>query len=132
MRVLVVDDEPLIASGIRKLLERRGDTVVTAHSALEAVDLFRLEHFDLAIVDFQLGTTMTGLDVGKHAPRGCALVMVTGYSPEEMRGNWQDPLGGFLAVVGKPEFVDELLAIRDRVERAMEDTPAEGYRGKKP
>jgi CheY-like chemotaxis protein len=118
---LVVDDDPNICRKLRRDLERLGHTVVTAHSPLEAIDALRTNCFQLALIDYELGHPLTGLDVGRHAPRNCALIMVSGHSPEEMRGRWEDPLKGFLAVVGKPELFG-LTVLVHRVEEMQEIT----------
>ena len=120
MLILVVDDEPDVIASIRRAL--RADTVIGASSALEAVDILAHEPIDLAFVDWNLGGTMTGIDVGRHAPRRCALVMVSGYTLKDIRAGWQDPLGGFLEFIEKPWTLQALRALRDRIEESKEIT----------
>lgn len=51
LRVLVADDEPSVRATVRRLLERRGATVVVAADGLEAETRLRDERFDLVVTD---------------------------------------------------------------------------------
>ncbi|HSR96688.1 MAG TPA: ATP-binding protein [Kofleriaceae bacterium] len=51
LRVLVADDEPSVRATVRRLLERRGATVVVASDGLEAEARLRDERFDLMVCD---------------------------------------------------------------------------------
>jgi CheY-like chemotaxis protein len=133
MRVLVVDDDPTVCESLRKMLAHDGHNVDASHSALDAVQKLADVHYDLALIDYSLGTTMTGVEVGKHALlEGTPVIIVTGYSVQHMRGNWIDPLRGFMAVVaksatiGKPVDWDVLRKHIQRIEDSMEDTDPAG------
>jgi signal transduction histidine kinase len=54
VRVLVADDEPSVRATVRRLLERRGATVVVAADGLEAEARLRDERFDLVVLDVQM------------------------------------------------------------------------------
>ncbi|QNP47214.1 response regulator [Diaphorobacter aerolatus] len=60
--VLVVEDEPGIATILRAYLERDGLRTQLAHDGPEAVQLFRLHQPDLVLLDIHL-PTMDGVDV---------------------------------------------------------------------
>ena len=51
VRVLIADDEPSVRATVRRLLERRGATVVVAADGLEAEARLRDERFDLMVCD---------------------------------------------------------------------------------
>lgn len=51
LHVLLADDEPSVRATVRRLLERRGATVVAADDGLEAEARLRDERFDLAVLD---------------------------------------------------------------------------------
>lgn len=54
-RVLLVDDEPLIVTGLRVFLEDEGMQVVSAGSGEEAVEIARSDSsFDVCIMDMRL------------------------------------------------------------------------------
>lgn len=55
LRVLVVDDEPLIINGLRIFLEDEGMQVTSAGSGEEAVDMARNDSsYDVCIMDMRL------------------------------------------------------------------------------
>lgn len=51
LRVLVADDEVLIRTALRRLLERRGHSVLEACDAAEAIALLGSGSFDAVLVD---------------------------------------------------------------------------------
>jgi len=57
MRILVVEDDSLVASGIKQGLTNAGYTVDIARNAASAERYLREEYFDLAIVDIGLPDT---------------------------------------------------------------------------
>lgn len=57
MRILVVEDDSLVASGIKQGLTNAGYTVDIARNAASAERYLREEHFDLAVVDIGLPDT---------------------------------------------------------------------------
>jgi DNA-binding response OmpR family regulator len=76
LRVLVVEDEALVADYIADVLEEAGHEVAgfaaTGEKALEA---FGRDQIDLAILDIKLKGSMTGIDVA-HAARDRAIPYV--------------------------------------------------------
>ena len=54
MRILVVEDEPLVAQGLKQGLEQLRYTVDVASSAEEAESFVQYESFDMALVDIGL------------------------------------------------------------------------------
>jgi DNA-binding response OmpR family regulator len=80
-RILVIDDEEIIHSSLRKILGRRGHEVVTVLSADEGLEKLGYEHFDLVITDLMM-PGRNGLELieqmrkdGREAP----VMMITGY-----------------------------------------------------
>ena len=64
-RILIVEDESIIRSALRRLLEKNGYEVSDAGSVAEACGDFSLDSFDLIITDLRLpgapGTDLIGL-----------------------------------------------------------------------
>ena len=83
-RVLVADDEPMIAAYVRELLESQGHQVTLAHDGAAALALFRErpDAFDLVITDQTMPRLSgTGLVKAIRALRpGVPAVLCTGYS----------------------------------------------------
>jgi DNA-binding response OmpR family regulator len=126
MEVLIVDDDELFCETLAKVLRREGHVVYVASTALEATDLsVRQPQIKLAVIDWMLGGTMTGLDLGRAFRRqGMATFLVSGYSKEEIRLKWRDPLEGFLGFFSKGDMgmISEILERTERVEKSLEGT----------
>src|SRR5258708_24103873 len=81
IRVLVVDDEPMMSDSLRQHLADEGYTVDTAASGAEAIDLFDTGAHHLAICDLHL-PHMDGLTLLRHmkdAKPSTDVIVVTAY-----------------------------------------------------
>jgi DNA-binding NtrC family response regulator len=81
IRILVVDDEPMMADSLKQNLTEEGYTVDTSSTGTEAIELFDRGAHHLAICDLQL-PDMDGLDVMRHmkdARPATEVIVVTGY-----------------------------------------------------
>jgi CheY-like chemotaxis protein len=84
LNILIVEDEPLLADTLRRLIElnprfRVTATTVDTESALAAADL---QPPDLALVDLQLANGTSGFSVAaKLHERGIACLFTTGRAP---------------------------------------------------
>jgi DNA-binding NtrC family response regulator len=65
-RILIVDDEPNIRSGLAKALAGEADEVATARDGTEALMLFRKHHHHLLITDLKMPAPVSGLDLVKQ------------------------------------------------------------------
>jgi CheY-like chemotaxis protein len=82
LRVLVADDEPSVRATVRRLLERRGATVVVASDGAEAEARLAEEPFGLVIADVSM-PGRGGYDVLATARRirpGVPVVLMSGYT----------------------------------------------------
>ena len=117
MRVLVVDDEPMIARGIKSMLERLGDSrvgeVVTAFSGADAVERIRDAEPDVVILDIRM-PGMTGLDVLERCASGArsaAFFVLSGH--DEFDYVKRAFKLGALDYLLKPASLDDLSALVD-------------------
>src|SRR2546427_3740071 len=81
IRILVVDDEPMMSDSLRQHLADEGYTVDTAASGAEAIDLFDGGAHHLVISDLQL-PDMDGLTLLRHmkdSKPNTEVIVVTGY-----------------------------------------------------
>ncbi|MFG2919816.1 response regulator [Kitasatospora sp. NPDC048298] len=89
IRVLLVDDQPLIRSGFRALLDLEGDIEVVAEAAdgKEALDLAREHLPDVALIDIQMpgadGIEATRRIAADPALAGVHVVILTNYGLDE-------------------------------------------------
>lgn len=83
-RILFVDDEEVLASLAKEMLEQLGYHVQASTSSVEALNMFRREPdaFDLIITDYTM-PLMTGVDLAREillARPGLPIILCTGYS----------------------------------------------------
>jgi CheY-like chemotaxis protein len=108
LKVLVVDDEPLIAMSVGDMLEDLGHQAVAVHSAREALALLDGSgKFDLVITD-QSMPDMLGTELARQAmarDAGLVVFLSTGYS--DLEGKADDGLPR----LNKPYMTSDLAAL---------------------
>ena len=80
-RILLVDDDPLVLSGVSRQLEAEGYKVSVAPSAKAAIDRLASQHFDLIVTDLIMEGP-NGLDLLELAKRrvpDTGVIILTGY-----------------------------------------------------
>ena len=81
VRILVIDDEPMMADSLKQNLSEDGYTVDTASTGAEAIELFDTGGQHLAICDIQL-PDMDGIEILRHIKDtrpATEVIIVTGY-----------------------------------------------------
>jgi DNA-binding response OmpR family regulator len=125
MRVLVVDDERIVCSGVEKILVRRGHSVEQALSVAEAVKAIdRDPAFDLVLADLMMPQA-GGLDlvrIAKHRWPGIPVVIMTGYA--SIGSAIDATRAGAAGYVPKPFTPEELEAAIERVSIIAAPRPA--------
>lgn len=117
VRILVVDDEPMMADSLKQNLAEEGYTVDTAATGAEAIELFDRGGHHLVICDLQL-PDMDGLEVvrhGKETRPSTEVIVVTGYGTVA-RAVEATKAGAFY-FVEKPFDFEQILPL---VEKAIE------------
>ncbi len=118
IRVLVVDDEPMMSDSLRQHLAEEGYTVETAASGAEAIDLFDSGAYHLAICDLHL-PDIDGLTLLRHmkdAKPATEVIVITGYDLGVPAAVEAMKAGAFY-FVEKPFDFEELLPL---IEKALE------------
>ncbi|MBI3965225.1 MAG: GAF domain-containing protein [Chloroflexi bacterium] len=112
LRILAVDDEPLLSSILSRLLCLDGHTVTLASSGEEAQQRLGTQPFDLVISDLGLGAGMNGWELAEHVRSsfpGTHFILATGWGAqidaEEAKSR------GVEAVVAKPYRFNDLKAV---------------------
>ena len=85
LRILIVDDEPLMRLSMVDALEAVGYDVQAAASGTEGIEAIRSREFDLVITDLKM-PGIGGLDLIRHGRanlRDTAVIMITGYASIE-------------------------------------------------
>ena len=113
LRVLVVDDEPLILYGIARFLYGKA-VVKTVASAEEAIDEIVAQQYDLCFLDINL-PGMTGLDamkiINELSPTTKVAIMTGNALDEAMKMQIEDAAYAFI------EKPFELLHIKEVVDK---------------
>jgi len=81
-RILVIDDEPGIRSGVRQILELEGYAVAEAESGRTAFSLLEQTPFDVALIDYRLPDIdgLTLLQAIRKRRPGTMTCMITAYA----------------------------------------------------
>ncbi len=110
-RVLVVDDEPTMADGLRLVLEAEGHSVVTAATAAQALEAVNGHGFHLAIVDLVLpdGDGLSLLREMKRRDSAMEVIVITAHGsiPKAVEAIKD----GAFYFVAKPFDPDEITAL---------------------
>lgn len=108
LRVLIVEDEALLAMELEGLVEDAGHMVVGwATSSGEARDLVDTTDADIAFVDVHLTDGPTGVSVAEYiAEKRCSMVVFLSANPARIPDNF----AGAIGVIAKPYTMNGLMA----------------------
>jgi len=110
-QVLIIEDETIIRSSLKRLLERNGYTVAEAGAIPEAEEKYQLEDFDLIIADLRLPGP-PGTDILKRVD-GVPVLIMTSYA--SVRSAVDAMKQGAVDYIAKPFDHDELLLTLERI-----------------
>lgn len=115
--ILIVEDETIIRSALRRLLERNRYQISEAGSVQEAVDRYDLSRFDLIISDLRLpgvlGTELIGLATG------VPVLIMTSYA--SLRSAVDSVKMGAVDYIAKPFDHEEML---NTIARILNERPS--------
>ncbi len=125
MRLLLVEDDRLLAASLRMDLEHRGFAVDLADNGVDAEFMGDVEPYDVAILDLGLPQRQ-GLEVlhnWRRKENQLPVIVLTA------RDTWRERVDGFKAgaddYMGKPFHVEELVARIQALLRRSHDMPGE-------
>ncbi|MDD4156858.1 MAG: response regulator [Candidatus Cloacimonetes bacterium] len=117
-RVLVLDDEDMIRTLMRKILERKGFEVIEAKSSEEVLDILKNDTFHIFYFDLML-PGMNGIELCKLIKKNnpvAIIYAITGYTSVFELTTCRD--AGFDDYFKKPLKIDEIYkAAEDAVEK---------------
>ena len=123
MRLLLVEDDRLLAGSLRKELERQGFAVDLADNGVDAEYLGEEEPYDIVILDLGL-PQRPGLEVlrnWRHRGNRVPVIILTA------RDAWHERVDGFKSgaddYLGKPFHAEELVARIQALLRRSHDMP---------
>jgi CheY-like chemotaxis protein len=118
-RILLVDDEKLVRTALRMMLEVDGHQVTEASNGAEAVNLFNIGEFDLVITDFEM-PIMKGNELAiriKLLAPSLPILMIT--ASEWAHGDVKNPVD---ALLNKPLTMPELRGALGKLLSARPDS----------
>jgi DNA-binding response OmpR family regulator len=108
MRVLVIDDEPLIGLYLKEILEDAGFVIIGVVGRLDkALALIKSTVFDVAILDANLAGISSGPAATALAARSVPFVVLSGYSVQQQQAAFPTP--HFLQKPCRPEQLVSML-----------------------
>jgi CheY-like chemotaxis protein len=130
-KVLVVDDDPVIAKSFDRVLSGKGYAVIMARDGDEALRKLRDENYDVVFTDIKM-PGMSGIEVAeriKATQPWLPVVIVTGYGTEENEARAEAAgVSGFLRKPLSPEMIEgsaqKALLARDATEAVQEKAEA--------
>lgn len=120
MRLLLVEDDRLLADGLTSQLEKAGFSVDTTYTAREAVTLGEQENYRAVVLDLGLpdGNGLDVLRTWRMNRISCPVLILTA------RGDWKDKVNGLKAgaddYLAKPFQTEELIARLNAIVRRSE------------
>jgi DNA-binding response OmpR family regulator len=103
--ILVVDDEPFVATGVSEALSDAGADVVTAHDIRSALEAATNGNVSAAILDVTLGGADSGAVCVALNARHLPFMFLTGYDTHDLLREWAS-----VPALGKPVEEAELVA----------------------
>lgn len=108
-KVLVVDDDPVVAKSFDRVLSGKGYAVITAANGEEALNKLRSENYDVVFTDIKM-PGMNGLEVAERVKASqpwLPVVIVTGYGTDANEAQAEAAgVAGFLRKPLSPEMIE--------------------------
>lgn len=128
-RLLIIEDEPIIAAHLKKVAESIGHTVVgVAVNAEQAVEIYHDQQPDIILSDIQLAGGSLGTDAIKRMapPDTIPVIFITAY-PEQMLRNKDEGPTYLIVKPFQPDYVRSIIshalirADKKKAENAISD-----------
>ena len=123
IRILIVDDHPVVREGLAAMVNRQSDMLVAAEAGdgRKAVDLFREHSPDVTLMDLRL-PVMSGVDaitaIRKESPSARIIVLTTYDGDEDIYRALQAGAQGYLLKdMFREELVEAIRAVHSGLRR---------------
>jgi YesN/AraC family two-component response regulator len=123
LRVLIVDDEQVVADSLALICVGKGHAVRAAYSAEEAIEPCRWFHPHAVVSDVRM-PGMSGVDLAIHlnqAEPECRVLLVSGYETSFAIAEGSIQRGCFHAILPKPIRPSEVLEFHQACADAIEN-----------
>jgi CheY-like chemotaxis protein len=119
LRILAVDDEPMMTRAVVRMLKPSGHVVSVASSGEEALEKLAEQTFDVIVSDMGMGSGMNGWELAEEVKRlwpDVRFMLATGWGAAIDPGKAR--ASGVEIVLSKPYHPEELLAALASTDRA--------------
>lgn len=129
-KILVVDDDPIVAKSFDRVLSSKGYAVITASNGEDALRKMENEHYDVVFTDIKM-PGMNGLEVAERVKASqpwLPVVIVTGYGSDAYEARAAAAgVSEFLRKPLSPEMIEASAnkALRERTAPAPEAAQVE-------
>jgi CheY-like chemotaxis protein len=128
-KVLVVDDDPVVARSFDRVLSAKGYAVITAASGQEALNKLETENYDVVFTDIKM-PGMSGLEMAEQVKERrpwLPVVIITGYgSPDNEARAEAAGVSSFLRKPLSPDMIEgsaqKALSEKDATAQAASET----------
>jgi len=123
LRVMIVDDEPIVGKRLRPALEKHGFEVETFLDPSKALARLMEQDFDIVVTDFRM-EELDGIQVLTHVMEKCPqtrVILITGYATVEVAR--EALVKGAFDFIAKPFKPKELRAVINKAALSL------GHRG---
>ncbi len=123
LRVMIVDDEPIVGKRLGPALEKHGFEVETFLDPAEALGRLKEQSFDIVVTDFRM-EELDGIQVLTHIMESCPetrVILITGYATVEVAR--EALVKGAFDFIAKPFKPKELRAVINKAALSL------GHRG---
>ena len=123
LRVMIVDDEPIVGKRLRPALEKHGFEVEAFLDPTEALARLNEQDFDIVVTDFRM-EELDGIQVLTHVMEKCPntrVILITGYATVEVAR--EALVKGAFDFIAKPFKPKELRAVINKAALSL------GHRG---
>ncbi len=119
LRIMIVDDEPIVGKRLKRLLEKDGYEVDTFTRGSIAIEELRQKHFDIIITDLKMGR-IDGMKIletaGKKNP-DTKVIIISGLSNTEIATKALNK--GAFGFIIKPFKIEELKQVIQKAEMEL-------------
>lgn len=119
LRIMVIDDEPIVGKRLKRTLEKAGYDVETFTKSSAAIEAIKKTAFDIIVTDLKM-EGIDGIDILETAKRknpDTQVIIITGYS---RRYTAADAINkGALDFITKPFKIDDLKQAIKRAEMKL-------------
>ena len=114
-RILIVEDDPIVANTLRMALAVDGHSVELAEDGMKALAMFWVSTYDLVITDFKM-SNMDGMELAeavKQRSPSTPIILITAYAGSIK--NTGDKVSNVDIVMGKPWSMADLQAALQKI-----------------